>query len=249
LRFLLAAIVALSLALPAAAYRGEPVTDPGTIDGRVLLGGDLKIDREAMSYPSPELFGHPREIERDLRVGDHGGVANVIVTVSDVERGLPATAREIELLNKDGEFTPRVQVVTKKSRITIRNLDEVLHNVHGFQHLRNLFNFALPSVDSVVRQRLHRTGLISMRCDISHPWMTAFIFVSPHPYAAVSDAAGRFEIKGLPPGSYTLDVWHERLGELQLPVVVAHGATTRVEPTYHPDNRLKAPSDWLLYGR
>ena len=249
MRYLLAAIVAVSLALPAAAYRGEPVTDPGTIEGRVLLGADLKVDRDAMTYSSPELFGHPREIERELRVGDHGGVANVIVTVIGVKRGLPATPQEIELLNDDSEFTPRVQVATKKSRITIRNRDEVLHNVHGFQHLRNLFNFALPTTESVVHQRLRRTGLISMRCDISHPWMTAFIFVTPHPYAAVSDAAGHFQIKGLPPGNYTLDVWHERLGELQIPVVVAHGAVTRVEPTYHPDNRLKTPSDWLLYGR
>jgi len=249
LRYLLAAIVAVSLALPAAAYRGEPVTDPGTIDGRVLLGGDLKIDREQMDYPSPELFGHPRAIERQLKVDSHGGVANVIITVMGVKSGLAATPRELELLNDDSEFTPRVQVATKKSRLTIRNRDEILHNVHGFQHLRNLFNFALPTTESVVRQVLHRSGLISLRCDISHPWMTAFIFVSPHPYAAVSDAAGHFEIKGLPPGRYTLDVWHERLGELQLPVVVAHGAVTRVEPTYHPDNRLKAPSIWLLYGR
>ena len=249
MRYLLAAIVAVSLALPAAAYRGEPVTDPGTIEGRVLLGADLQVDRDAMNYPSPELFGHPRAIERELRVGDHGGVDNVIVTVIGVKRGLPATPQEIELLNEGAEFIPRVQVVIKGSQLTIRNRDEVLHNVHGFQHLRDLFNFALPTTESVVHQRLHRTGLISMRCDISHPWMTAFIFVTPHPYAAVSDAAGHFEIKGLPSGSYTLDLWHERLGEIQVPVVVAHGATTRVEPTYHPDNRLKRPSDWLLYGR
>lgn len=249
MRWLLAATASLLLVLPAAAYRGEPVSEPGVIGGRVAIGADLQVDRGRMSYPSPELFGHPREIERELRVDGQGGVANVIVTVTGVERGLPATAGEIELLNEGGEFTPRVQVATKRSQLTIRNLDEVLHNVHGFQHLRNLFNFALPTTESVVRERLSRTGLISLRCDISHPWMTAFIFVSPHPYAAVSDAAGHFEIKGLPPGSYTLDLWHERLGELQIPVVVAHGATTRVEPTYHPDNRLKAPSDWLLYGR
>ncbi len=249
MRYLLAVIVAVSLALPAAAYRGGAVTDPGTIEGRIFLGSDLKVDRDRMDYPSPELFGHPRAIERQLRVDDEGGVANAIVSVVGVKSGLPATPREIELLNDDSEFTPRVQVATKKSRITIRNRDEVLHNVHGFQHLRNLFNFALPTTESVVRERLHRTGLISLRCDISHPWMTAFIFVSPHPYAAVTDAAGHFEINGLPPGRYTLDVWHERLGELQIPVVVAHGAVSRVEPTYHPDNRLKAPSDWLLYGR
>lgn len=249
MRTLLAAFVVVSLAIPAAAYRSEPVSDPGTIEGRVLLGSDLKVDRDRMDYPSPDLFGHPRAIERQLTVDSEGGVANVIVTVIGVQRGLPAKAQEIALLNDDSEFVPRVQVATKESQIVIRNRDEILHNVHGFQHRRNLFNFALPSVDSVVRQRLRRTGLISMRCDISHPWMTAFVFVSPHPYGAVSDVAGRFQIKGLPAGSYTLDVWHERLGEAQIPVVVAHGAVTRVEPIYRPDNRLKAPSDWLLFGR
>ena len=248
MRWLLAAILLLGVS-PAAAYRGEVVSDPGVIEGRVVLGADLVVDRDHMSYPSPELFGHPRAIERALEVDPQGGVANAIVTVVGVARGLPATPREIELLNDDSEFTPRVQVTTKRSWLTIRNHDEVLHNVHGFQHRRNLFNFALPTVESVVRQRLHRTGLISLRCDVSHPWMSAFIFVSPHPYAAVSDASGRFQIKGLPPGRYTLDVWHERLGELQLPVVVAHGAVTRLEPAYHPDNRLPSPSHWLIYGR
>jgi len=248
-RRLVATLALLLLVRPAAAYQNETVVDPGAIEGRVVLGGDLEVDRQQMSYPSPELFGHPRAIERDLRVDSQGGVANVIVTVSDVERGLPGTPRELELLNEGGEFIPRVQVATQKSQLTLRNRDEVMHNVHGFQHRRNLFNFALPSVDSVVRQGLRRTGLIALRCDIDHPWMTAFIFVVSHPYATVSDAAGHFRIAGLPPGRYTLDVWHEHLGELQLPVVAAHGATTRVEPTYHPDNRLKAPSDWLLYGR
>ncbi len=249
MRWILAVVALLLGALPAAAYRGEMVTEPGQIEGRVLLGSDLPVDRDHMSYPSPELFGHPRAIERELRVDPKGGVANAIVTVIGVARGLPATPREIELLNDDSEFTPRVQVTTKKSWLTIRNHDEVLHNVHGFQHRRNLFNFALPTVESVVRQRLHRTGLISLRCDVSHPWMSAFIFVSPNPYGAVTDASGHYRIEGLPPGRYTLDVWHERLGELQIPVAVAHGAVTRVEPTYHPGNRLPAPSDWLLYGR
>ncbi|RMF86116.1 MAG: hypothetical protein D6739_03620 [Nitrospirae bacterium] len=225
------------------------MVDPGAVEGRVVLGQDLHIDPDQMDYPSPELFGHDRAMERELVVDPEGGVKNAIVSVAGVDHGLPAKPAELSLLNKELEFEPRVQVAPRGSTLVIRNADDVLHNVHAFQHRRNLFNVALPSTKVVARERLRRTGLISIRCDISHPWMTAFIFVSPHPYAAVSDAAGRFRIEGLPPGRYTLDVWHERLGEIQLPVVVARGATTHVEAVFHAGNRLKHPSPWLVFGR
>ena len=60
-------------------------------------------------------------------------------------------------------------------------------------------------------------ALVRLRCDV-HPWMAGWLVVVEHPYAAVTDAEGRFTIADVPPGAYTLAVWHERLGRTERPV-------------------------------
>jgi hypothetical protein len=62
--------------------------------------------------------------------------------------------------------------------------------------------------------------MIRFKCDV-HGWMAAHVGVVAHPYFAVSDAAGQFEIKNLPPGSYTLEAWHEKFGRTTSSVTVA----------------------------
>lgn len=64
-----------------------------------------------------------------------------------------------------------------------------------------------------------------------HPWMQAWVGVMEHPFFAVTDAAGRFEIKGLPAGAYTLEVWHERFVSVRGEVVVRAGADASVDLT------------------
>lgn len=69
--------------------------------------------------------------------------------------------------------------------------------------------------------------MIIVKCDI-HGWMQAFVRVDPHPFHAVSDAEGSFRIEGIPPGDYTLEAWHERLGTQELNVNVVAGRTETV---------------------
>lgn len=229
----------------AAAYDTVEVVNPATVSGRVVIGPGLEIDRKQDTFASPALFGHPREIMRDLQVDAAGGVAGALVVVIDAGRGRPALPRPLELLNEDLAFQPRMQATAPGADLAIVNKDEVFHNVHAYQHRRNLFNFAMPRVDVVLHERLRRTGLIAIRCDVSHEWMTAFIYVAPHPYVAVTDGAGRFRIAGLPPGDYHLAAWHEWLGELA-PVAVHADGTVEQDLVYRPDNRVAEPSPWLL---
>jgi plastocyanin len=231
---------------PAArAYETVAVTTPATVHGRVVLGPDLKIDRQHDTFASPALFGHRREIMRDLKVDDAGGVAGALVVVIDAQRGLPAQPRQLEILNEDLAFSPRMQVATVGSDVAMVNRDEVFHNVHAFQHGRTLFNFALPTVGTVLHHKLRRRGLISIQCDVGHEWMTAFIFVASHPYATVTDDTGHFRITGLPPGDYHLAAWHEWLGELA-PVAVHVDGTVEQDLVYRPDQIVTQPGAWLL---
>jgi hypothetical protein len=73
--------------------------------------------------------------------------------------------------------------------------------------------------------------MISVLCDV-HGWMKSFIRVDEHPYHAVTDEQGHFLISEIPPGSYTLELWHEKLGAQQVSVRVEPGTTSRIELEY-----------------
>jgi hypothetical protein len=72
-------------------------------------------------------------------------------------------------------------------------------------------------------QTMKKPGIVTFKCDAGHTWMSAYVFVVDQPYYAVTDAAGKFELKDVPPGAYTLVVWHESLGTQEQKVTVAAG--------------------------
>jgi hypothetical protein len=73
--------------------------------------------------------------------------------------------------------------------------------------------------------------MLRLGCDL-HRWMTAYAGVVNHPYFAVTDAAGLFEIKNVPPGTYTIDAWQERFGMVKKSVKVTAGGTVNVDVAY-----------------
>ena len=85
-----------------------------------------------------------------------------------------------------------------------------------------------PKGAPVTRQFLKPELMMPVRCN-NHPWMNAFINVSPTPSFAVSAADGRFDLRGLPPGDYVLAAVHEKLGEKTMNVHVAANAPTKAE--------------------
>jgi len=78
-----------------------------------------------------------------------------------------------------------------------------------------VFNVAMPFKGLKLPTPLKRPGIIKLRCDAGHTWMSAYVHVFDHPYVAVSDGKRRFTIKDVPAGRYTLEYWHEPLGEKQ----------------------------------
>ena len=89
------------------------------------------------------------------------------------------------------------------------NYEPILHNPHLFNEKQSLFNIAMPTANREIATTLGRARGVGLRlqCDV-HVHMNAWAAALDHPYFAVTDELGRFEIKGIPPGSYTLIAWH-----------------------------------------
>jgi len=164
-----------------------------------------------------------------LLVHKKGGLQNVLVFIANIApEKLPPL--NMNLAIQACRLQPHVLALGVESQLTLRNNDEVLHNVHGqlrpfnsgwdktstldiFRETEaSYFNFAFPQKGNTAAQKLDRPGLIRLRSDIGHDWMSGYILVMPHRYFAVTEAEGKFELPELPAGRYDLVLWHETLG-------------------------------------
>lgn len=150
-----------------------------------------------------------------------GKLANVVVTVKGAPTH-PGTT-QVVIDQQKCQYRPHVQAAAAGSGLQIVNSDPLLHNIHGYLGQVTAFNVAMPLKDQKVNKKLDKPGVVRVKCDV-HNWMGAFILVVDGP-AAVSGANGAFEIKDVPPGTYTVTAWHEKLGEKTAQVTVpASGA-------------------------
>ena len=105
--------------------------------------------------------------------------------------------------------------------LEIKNTDPVTHNVHPMPRENRSWNRSLPEgAPPFMTKFPHQELGIPVACNI-HPWMRAFLFVFDNPYYDMTTKTGTFELKNLPPGTYTIEAWHEYLGTLNQTVTVA----------------------------
>jgi hypothetical protein len=155
-----------------------------------------------------------------------------VVTVEGVRGGRkPDRDAVLVLENRACRFDPHVQVAEVGQWLELRNSDPILHNADARIGQDTIFNVALTPARHV-RKPLARAGLVAITCDVRHTWMKAFVAVTDHPYHTVTDAEGAYEIRDLPPGRYTVRVWHEELGIQAEPVTIKAAETATVDVTY-----------------
>ncbi len=122
-------------------------------------------------------------------------------------------------------FVPHVLAITVGTIVNFPNSDPVFHNVFSLSKTRpfDLGRYARGKSKSV---RFDRPGVVQVFCDI-HSHMSAYILVFAHRYYAITDPAGRYQMSQVPPGAYTLNVWHEgEVRETRAVVVPEAGGTT-----------------------
>jgi hypothetical protein len=224
-RFLFVLFWFLMSAPFALAYQETRVENGGTIRGQVVLQGTRPSPQFLPVHKNREVCGE-QVPDESLQVGPHSEVKNVAVVLEGIRAGKPKPSSLAVLDNARCAFVPRVQTLTVGQELELRNSDPILHTVHARQRYRGtLFNVGLP-VWRRVQQTLLTPGLMVIDCDVLHTWMRAYIIVTEHPYATVTDAEGRFTLDHVPPGIYTLHLWHERLGTQESPVQIRENQVT-----------------------
>ena len=233
--FVAGALLGAGPAPAAGAYRGGAVRGGGRVSGVVQYAGPIPEPYVIWVKKDAEVFGEKVPDER-LLISREGRVQNVVITLEGLSTGKAWPAATPTLDNRGGRFVPHVQVAQRGVQLTIVNSDPVLHNTHGFQDSRTVFNVAVPK-GRRMKQVLERAGILEAMCDV-HGWMNAWIVVLDHPYFAVSGNDGAYEITDILPGTYKLAAWHEKLGRLEQQVKVAAGATVQADFTFRPPSGL-----------
>ena len=219
---------------PAQPPAGEPsaptvTVDPATaatVAGKITLDGALPANQPIRMNADPACVTATKgqSPTQETFVGDAGALGNVFVYVqSGLSGSFPAKTDAVVLDQKGCRYVPHVFGVQVGQPIDIVNSDPTLHNIHALPKTNAEFNTAQP-IQGMKTQHVFKTKeadvVVPFKCDV-HGWMNAYVGVLDHPYFAVSKADGSYSIPNLPPGTYTLTAWHERLKPQTLNVTVA----------------------------
>lgn len=159
------------------------------------------------------------------------GVKNpgdVVVYIEKVEGQFtpPKTPLPIDQVKRT--YVPHVLAVLVGSELEFLNSDDNdLHNIHASQAGKKLFNFGIPPRQKI-RRILKQEGIVTLLCDV-HPEMSAFVVVTQNPFFAKPDEKGNYTIENVPPGTYTLKTWHEKLKPESREVKVSEGSKARFD--------------------
>jgi plastocyanin len=169
----------------------------------------------------------------DVLVHD-GEVENAIVAITDGLGGrvfaVPETPVVID--QRGCLFVPRVAAAQVDQPIKFLNGDALAHNVHATPPKSSAWNFSLGLKGASRTLEIDEAQpVIPIKCDI-HPWMQAYLGVYDHPYFMVTGADGAFTLRDVPPGTYTLEAWHERFGTRTATVTLAPKETKTVTFTF-----------------
>ena len=206
-------------------YRVIEVVDGGSVRGMVRYGGAVPPGRTVAVSEDTATCGTSREVN-PVRVDSRGGLADAVVALVDIRQGKALVVSSPPTLDQRGcSFTPHILLAPTGTTVRVLNGDPITHNVHTAAFDNRSVNRTQPKGLEVVELRFDEPETVKVKCDL-HPWMTAWIVATDHPYQAVTDESGEFVLSDIPPGTYRLQVWHEILGSQEQVVTITAGGTT-----------------------
>ena len=261
-------VVTLLAVSQARAYQEVPVADGGAVTGKVTLKGGKPVPRgfNLVTFPDPVYCGRISNgrgfrLLKEFTVAEDRGVKDVIVMLTGIEKGKPFQFQPPQIEAKDCRFLPFVNVVRDNNKVSVVNMDPVMHDIQAYETSelgpRVLFNIPLPMnphhpkaagsdaeyhkhiPGHPMTQEIHMTKgrrIFVMQCGF-HAYMETWGMAVDNPYYALTDASGQFTITDIPPGTYKLVVWHpeERTQVEQTVTIPAKGsvrANFEIQPKF-----------------
>jgi plastocyanin len=219
-----------------AGQKVDPAT-AGDVTGTVVLDGTAPKNEQIkmMADPTCAKQAPGPQLQETYIVGADGkALGNVLVYVKD---GLgnyvyDAPTSSVTIDQKGCRYIPHVLGVRVGQKLEIINSDPTLHNIHATPKVNSEFNTGQPMQGMKTEHTFTaKEVMVPFKCDV-HGWMNAFAAVLDHPYYGVTGQDGKFTLKGLPPGTYTVEAWHERLGASSQSVTLGAKETKDVTFTF-----------------
>jgi plastocyanin len=223
--------------------------DGVTLTGTVLFTDDFKtlppvVKKGDGGVKDPAVCSAEEVPDESLVIGPNKGIANVFIFLAKAPAGYKAEVpkEEVTFDQKGCRFLPHTLLVQAGQTVKILSDDPIPHNTHTFPLRNSGFNQSIsPNDRKGVELKYTKAEKlpIEVKCDF-HAWMKAYHLILDHPFMAVTDAEGKFEIKNLPAGKHEFVVWHEKKGYLDRKFAVeAKGPSTSVELKYGAKNFAK----------
>jgi plastocyanin len=210
--------------------------DPATV---ATVSGTVKFDGAAPKAAKIDMSQDPAckgTNTAETEVVSDGHLANVFVYVKDGlgNRAFDVPKEAITLDQSGCKYHPHMLGVMAGQTVKIVNSDPTTHNIHPTPKDNREWNESQPPQSAPLEKNFAREEiLLPVKCN-QHPWMKMYVNVTKNPFYAVTGADGKFEIKGLPPGDYTIAFVHEKLGEQDQKVTLAAKDSKTVDVTFKP---------------
>jgi plastocyanin len=208
----------------------------GTIDGSVKLDGKAPVMRPINMSAEPycQKANSKPVIPPEVVTGDGGALANVVVYVKDdmSKYSFNTPSEPVELAQQGCMYDPHIIALMAGQTLEVKNADQTTHNIHPMPRDNREWNKSQPPGAAPIDDSFARAELaIPVKCNV-HPWMKSYIFVFKDPYYAVTTKDGKFEIKNLPPGTYTIAAWQEKYGTQEQQVTIGPKESKEVSFTF-----------------
>jgi plastocyanin len=224
-----------TMSQPKAIPSAAPI-DPATV---ATVSGTVKFDGTAPKTSKIDMSQDPacKGINESENIVVSGGdLENVFVYVKDGfgRRTFDVPTIPVVLDQSGCKYHPHVLGVVAGQTVEIRNNDQTTHNIHPTPKDNREWNESQPPSATPLEKSFAREEImLPVKCN-QHPWMKMYINVVKSPFYAVTDKSGKYEIKGLPPGDYTIAFVHEKLGEQDQKVTVAAKESKTVDQSFKP---------------
>jgi len=214
---------------------GAPASASAT--GVASVKGIVKFEG---TVPKPKLISmsadpscakqHPAPVlAQEVMTDSKGDLENVVVFVSEGlgDRTFDAPTQPVVVEQKGCLYTPHVLAVRANQPLHVVNDDPTSHNMHPTPANNREWNKAEPPGTSLDESFAREEIAIPVKCNV-HPWMHGYVAVFKHPYFAVTGKDGSFDLSSLPPGTYTIKAWHEKLGTSTQTITISANETKEI---------------------